>query len=638
MDYNKYVKNKYEKLFQQALQAGGERDYSKAVQLLNNIIIETDEIPEAFLYLGRSYHALGKFDNAVKMLKIYISYEGKSAKGYFFLGRTFLAIDYTLKAARNLVKALSISPENPEIMGLLGVSLLKLKKINHAVSVLEQAVEIQPDNKSLYNAYLNALYAKGVREFFYGDSELSGQILEFLNRSGRNTDNIDLMLAVIEKEKGNYSRSLELYKSVIIRNPEDEMLKVQIIPLLIKSGDQAEAARLIAELTEKNIPLNINSLSSSDINRILAIEYFNKNNYKAAIHYARQIIYENYYDNEMHMLMGEIFRQLGQNEKAENHFNLVLKRDSNKIEARYGKIMVFWLEERFEDVYSEIKKIEKAFPDDEIAAYYKALTICRLDYPVSETIPFLTEILKLNKSDPHIINAIGYEYLKSDNAAAAEKWFLNSLKITDIKESYTGLIKTYFKLNKKTKINSVFREYLKKYHDDNVMRKYFINNLYEQKNYKSVIQEIETFNIYTAKNFSMEYMLAKSYIKTENYKKAIVLYRKILSENPENINYLLSYSYCLENLGKSDEALNILEKSLYHFKNNSRILLASGVLYFRGKKYEKAMDKFRKVLENNSSDWRAYYNMSKVYEIQGIDTMAEKFMKHSERYKKMLDK
>ena len=48
--------------------------------------------------------------------------------------------------------------------------------------------------------------------------------------------------------------------------------------------------------------------------------------------------------------------------------------------------------------------------------------------------------------------------------------------------------------------------------------------------------------------------------------------------------------------------------------------------------------KFRKVLENNSRDWRAYYNMSKVYEIQGIDVMAEKFMKHAERYKKMLDK
>ena len=324
-------------MFQQALKAGGERDYSKAVQLLNYIIVETDSIPEAFLYLGRSYHALGKYDSAVKMLKIYISYEENSAKGYFFLGRTYLSIDYTLKAARNLLKALTLSPDNPEIMGLLGVSLLKLKKINHAVSVLEEAVEIDPGNKSIYNAYLNSLYAKGVKEFFYGDPELSEQILEFLKKNGRNNDNIDLMLAVIEKEKGNYSKSLELYKSVIIRNPDDEMLKVQIIPILIKSGEQAEAARVIAELSEKNIPLNINHLSSSEINRILAIEYFNKKNYKAALHYAKRIIHENYYDNEMHMLMGEISRQLGQNEKAENHFNLVLKEIVKNLRQDTGK-------------------------------------------------------------------------------------------------------------------------------------------------------------------------------------------------------------------------------------------------------------------------------------------------------------
>ena len=252
--------------------------------------------------------------------------------------------------------------------------------------------------------------------------------------------------------------------------------------------------------------------------------------------------------------------------------------------------MVFWVEKRFDDLFSEIKKIEKYYPEDETAAYYKALTICQLDYPISETIPVLKDILKNNKSDPYIINAIAYEYLKSDNSKDAEKWFLNSLKVTDMKDTYTGLIKAYFRMNQKTKINAIFRKYLKIYNDDNVMRKYFITNLYEQKNYKSAIKEIEKYNLYTAGNSRMEYMLAKCYLKTENFKKAIVLYRKILSENPDNVNFLMSYSYCLENIGKSNDALNILEKSLTYFKNNSRIMLTAGVMYFREKKYEKAMD------------------------------------------------
>ncbi len=208
----------------------------------------------------------------------------------------------------------------------------------------------------------------------------------------------------------------------------------------------------------------------------------------------------------------------------------------------------------------------------------------------------------------------------------------------DMKDSYEGLIKSYFKQNKKKKINSVFKKYLDIYKDDNVMRKYYINNLYEHKNYKSAITEINKYNLYSDKSSKMDYMLARCYFKTENYKKAVIHYRKILSENPDNVNYLMSYSYCLEKLDKSKEALEILEKSVSYFKNNIRILLTLGVIYFKNSQYEKAMKFFQKVLEINSKDWRAYYNISQVYEVKGMTTMADKFMKHSERYKKMLDK
>ncbi len=98
------------------------------------------------------------------------------------------------------------------------------------------------------------------------------------------------------------------------------------------------------------------------------------------------------------------------------------------------------------------------------------------------------------------------------------------------------------------------------------MRKYYINNLYDQKNYKTAVNEIEKYNLYSDKNSKMELMLAKCYLKTDNYGKAIVLYRKMLSENPDNVNYLMSYSYCLEKLDRLDDALNILE-NLFRISN-----------------------------------------------------------------------
>ena len=59
-------------LFDSALKAGRERDYPKAIEFLQEILCKTDRIPDALLYLGRSYHALGDFNRAVQALQFYL--------------------------------------------------------------------------------------------------------------------------------------------------------------------------------------------------------------------------------------------------------------------------------------------------------------------------------------------------------------------------------------------------------------------------------------------------------------------------------------------------------------------------------------------------------------------------------------
>jgi hypothetical protein len=49
----------YEALLQEALAAGKSRDYPRAVELLRQVVGGTDAYPQASLYLGRAYHAVG---------------------------------------------------------------------------------------------------------------------------------------------------------------------------------------------------------------------------------------------------------------------------------------------------------------------------------------------------------------------------------------------------------------------------------------------------------------------------------------------------------------------------------------------------------------------------------------------------
>jgi len=39
-------------LYEQSLEAGRRRDYAQAARLLERLLVETDQIPEALLYLG----------------------------------------------------------------------------------------------------------------------------------------------------------------------------------------------------------------------------------------------------------------------------------------------------------------------------------------------------------------------------------------------------------------------------------------------------------------------------------------------------------------------------------------------------------------------------------------------------------
>jgi len=48
-------------LYEQALEAGRRREYRAAARLLQELLVHTDQFPDALLLLGRSYHALADY-------------------------------------------------------------------------------------------------------------------------------------------------------------------------------------------------------------------------------------------------------------------------------------------------------------------------------------------------------------------------------------------------------------------------------------------------------------------------------------------------------------------------------------------------------------------------------------------------
>ena len=151
-----------------AAEAGKKGDYSKAQKILRDLISDIDPPPEAWLLLGRSYHAQKDYSKALGAFNDYISLKPDSHEGYLFAGRTYLTLGIPQKAVSFLRRALALCPSDDkkssalqsEIKALLGTAHLKAKNSGTAVGILQDAVESSPENKRIYRAYLNALLVR----------------------------------------------------------------------------------------------------------------------------------------------------------------------------------------------------------------------------------------------------------------------------------------------------------------------------------------------------------------------------------------------------------------------------------------------------------------------------------------------
>ncbi|MCL2705058.1 MAG: tetratricopeptide repeat protein [Spirochaetaceae bacterium] len=626
---------KHKKLLQKAIETGKKRDYAVSATILEKIVAETDELPEAFLYLGRSYHALGEYYKAVQTLQYYIFYKENSPKGYFFLGRTYLILGFYIKALKCFKKTLELVPDNPEVLSLTGLTYLKLKKVSISLHYLEKAVYADQKNRFIYNAYLNVLYLKGIRDLYSGRVDEAGDIFEFILKTDKDLPSVSIYLAQVRKEQGRINEALKLYDHVTKINPNDHLLKMQIIPLLLKEGKTNEASEIIIELSKKNIPIDNTYLNDVDINRMLAIEAFKRNNYKDAIFFARKVLKSNYYDNEIHLLIGEAFRHLKSYQKAENHFRLVLNRENNKIEAIYGIIMVMWLQERFVELFKELKKAVNNFPSDNVINYYLALTAAKLSLNPNDVIKILDNEMENNQSDSYLLEALGEQYLRLKMPGHSENYFQKAIiNNKELSTAYVGLIKTYHLLGDKSKILKVFRDYLSIFPDDNKIRRYYINHLYKTGSYDKAIKEIEQYSSEYASSENVNRLLAKCYLNIRDFQKAMLIYKKMLRLYPNNSNYLLSYAYCTDKLSGAEKALSLLEKSKNYLKDDIDIELTIGVLASKLNKNDTALSAFKNALELDEKEWRVYYNIAKIYKSQGLKDFAVKFEKLGEKFKK----
>lgn len=621
----------YKTLFSQALAAGAVRDYSKAESLLTKIMAETDTLPEVWLYLGRTRHAMGYPERAVAAFRAYLERCPDDANGWFFLGRSFLGIGLAREAARCLGKASELGKQDAETWALSGFAELKLKRPAKARACLEEAVKLAPDNASIHRGYINALFVEAIRILNRGDPAAAAHMISYVIAEGQDGPAQRLYRVRAYKEQGRFKEALADLEVAIRMSPDDASLRFQAAALRFSLGDIQTA---VAEMEASGLKLPglpESALSAEALERWRVITAMETGDHKAALAAATERLRKGDKDAAIRAVAAQANFELGRYERAAAHFKRAVEADPASPDLRLGLALAYWETGQFAEARSSAAGAAKRGAKPEEARYIEVICDAKLGASPEALLPKLRSLLQTRPGDPRLMLIYAESLYQTGRPDLAETWFKDVLFLDPSHElALLYLISIAESLGNKSALTANYSSYLAVYPDNSTIRREFVELLAEDRQWEEAAEAIEDGYAYGVTGRKVDGMLALCYRNSGRFRDAAAQYRKLLQSEPKNPELLMGLAWSMDRSGAKSLALELLERGAAYIAKDPEPYLALGALQAKAGMSEKAVASFSKAVELAPADPRPLRNLARLYDKAGIASMAAKFRSQAE--------
>ena len=616
-----------DELYREALAAGRARNYARAVEILTRLVGSSDRFPEALLYLGRSYHALGEHARAAQALSFYLRGRPDSVAGRFFLGRAYLALGQYPQAARQLRGALEAQPRFAAAHGLLGIVYLRERRPDKAIWSFARSLEIDPQNKRLQVGYLNAALVLAIRLFYRGNlvdsARLFSEVLE--QRPGSILPH--LYLASIYRDLGRENMALFHTDAAVRLSPEDPFLHLQKGLILLAQGQRGPAA---AELQVGSTLLKTAvspGTSADQVLRFMILNLLRERRFREAIFYATRLLRAAYNDPALHVVVAEAYRQLGDLAKSKNHYRRAIEQDGKALEPRYGLLAVLWERGEFRELMTEASRVLQRDTADSTARYFQSLALSRTGAPIETVLRELQGQVRARGPDPVLMAELGSVYLRGGMPDLAEGWLRRVLKLSKgDARTLLRLSEAYEAMGQPKRQARTMKEYLALRPTDGKARSRLARLLLTLESFSEAAEELARLLPLQPRSSKLKSALALCYRRTGKYAEALVLLKDLLTGSPADEDYLKAAVYCLDRMGARGVAVKVLDGFLKQHGERLSLRLMLGVLWYQDGDFERAASAFRAAVSQWPTDWRANRNLGMVYRRMGNGEFAEKYL------------
>jgi len=652
------------KKFKIAAEAGKVGNYHLAVKILGELISETDAPTEAWLLLGRSFHAIKDYSHALAAFNDYIRQRPHLGEGYFFAGRTYLTVGMPYKAVPFLRKALEKSPGKSsgfqaaefksKTKALLGTAYLKSRHSQEAVDILQEAVEEAPEDRRIYRAYLNSLMVRGIRLCGTGNYELGIQMLRFVqenrNEAGMGESPLlRLELGRAARETGKLPEALEHFTAALKisggKGTGDRRIRWSRASILMALGKTKEAIKEIEIIRSNDAEVPNLPWNSELVDLFMIKAFLETGEWRRAAESCREWLKQRENKPIIHALYAEALRNLRNFKIAHNHLLRALEKEPKELDFWYADILVSWEGKNYKALKKAIKAAKALGGDKDLLTRFDILCQARTSDDTLSIITLLQNAIRSMGPEPELMQALAEAYLKVGLLEEALSWFkkTTALKV-DNQSAWLGQIAALEALydsgeslasgeadnsgesNASESLASLYKSYLERWPGNSSIRRDRALFLVKTLEYAEAASELEKLLVLEPSNPSLRRVLAYTYRKTSRYREAAVLLKALLREKPKDIGILIEYSGCLGRAGAGSYALELLEKARELFRNTAakretaEISLALGILCYRHKKTEKAFDCFREAAAINKEDPRPYKWMAAIARKNGEES------------------
>ena len=624
-----------------------DKDYDRAITEGNSLLndsLSKEYSAEVHKIIGESYFMKSDYNSAYPHLKIYLeSKQTPSESDLYemgFVSAQLKKYDEAVSYYNQLINSNSSTSQNAYYQ--LGNAYLAVGKKQEALSAFRSAYQMSYDVKVQQLAHLQ--YAKLSYDIGNPFESASNVIQSYISKYPKSSEVTEMRSLLMKSYlySGDYKGTLAAIDKMPNSTPETDKIDQEVSYLLgteeFNKGnfDQAEKFFL------RSLEFNINKEFNTRATYWLAQTYYQKGNYPSAIVRYEKIANENFPEKQqLNYDLGYAYFKSKKFDKAKEYFRKYLENPKTefKNDAELRLADTYYANNELNEAIAIYDKTENA---DDYTLFQKAMAL-GFKGDTEAKISNLKKLISQYKNSEYVDDAqyeIGTAYAANDDFNNSNEYFSQVIRTSSDKDlvanSQIYRAQNYIDLNQNEKALSELKSLGNQYKNTafaskivQASRPIFMRNG-DVSGYQNFAQslgvridasEIDEINLSSAKN----------YYAQKNYKAAIPLYEKYLTQNPTGdglyqAQYELGESYFQTQ--NSTKALLILQEVAnvqndYQEDAQTRIaqIYLSQNNYSEAKKYLESLSNSANVNVKNFAN----LEMMKIYAEEKNFSQAEKF-------------